>query len=109
MVALITDDQYAEAESHLPGHEAQKTYKYSFLSFLIISFLDKQACNFIGVVRLNKLLCVSELEMNFWIFYNRNCLCQVLMMHFASMWVGRNYILGTLLSTESKSKFHVHW
>ncbi|XP_073387197.1 uncharacterized protein [Physcomitrium patens] len=30
-VALITDDPYAEAESHLPGHPANKTYK----SFLI--------------------------------------------------------------------------
>lgn len=29
MVALITDDQYAEAESHLPAHEVHKTYKYS--------------------------------------------------------------------------------
>jgi hypothetical protein len=35
-VALITDDQYAEAESHLPAYEVHKKYKYS--SFLILFF-----------------------------------------------------------------------
>lgn len=39
MVALITDDQYAEAESHLPAHEVHKTYK----SFLIrLNVVDPQ-------------------------------------------------------------------
>ncbi|KAG0621365.1 hypothetical protein M758_3G014200 [Ceratodon purpureus] len=39
MVALITDDQYAEAESRLPAHEAHKTYK----SFLIrLNLVDPQ-------------------------------------------------------------------
>lgn len=38
-VALITDDQYAEAESHLPAHEVHKKYK----SFLIrLNLVDPQ-------------------------------------------------------------------
>lgn len=39
MLALIADDQYAQAESHLPGHQVQKTYKYNFLSLLILILL----------------------------------------------------------------------